>query len=166
MNINFDTLLTEQEMKIIRVYLDTSVIGGCLDEEFKEHSILLMNEIISGKKKGVISEITIRELASAPKEVVDYFEKIFKYLEVLEPNDEINLLADTYLNENIVGEKYYEDLVHIAYATVNELDVLVSWNFKHIVHYKKIPLYNAVNALKGYKPIQIYSPREVINYEE
>ena len=156
----------DKTMKKIRVYLDTSVIGGCFDEEFKEHSILLMDEIISRGKLGVISATTVKELSKAPKQVTDYFEKIYHYLEELKPSDEINELANTYLLENIVTEKYYEDLLHIATATINQVDVLVSWNFKHIVHYKKIPLYNAVNTLKGYKTIQIYSPREVINYEE
>jgi len=42
--------------------------------------------------------------------------------------------------------------------------MIVSWNFKHIVHYDKIRLYNAVNTLRGYTPIGIYSPWEVADY--
>ena len=149
-------------MKKIRVYLDTSVIGGCFDKEFKEHSILLINEIIAGKKQGIISEITVKELSTAPKQVTDYFEEIYKYLEVLEPSDEITNLADMYLSEKIVTEKYYEDLLHIAYATVYQIDVLTSWNFKHIVNFQRINLINAANIKNGYKALAIYSPMEVV----
>jgi len=55
--------------------------------------------------------------------------------------------------------------MHIALATVAEVDVLVSWNFKHILHFNKIRMFNAVNLEQGYKQIQIFSPREVTTYE-
>lgn len=66
----------------------------------------------------------------------------------------------------IVSPKYADDAVHIALATAAEVDLLVSWNFRHIVHYEKIRLFNAVNLERGYKPLQIYSPREVAHYGE
>ncbi len=75
-------------------------------------------------------------------------------------------MADAYQDRNILPPKFHDDGVRIALATVAEVDVLVSWNFKHIVHYEKIRLFNAVNLEFGYKQLQIYSPREVTNYEE
>jgi len=66
----------------------------------------------------------------------------------------------------ILTPKYFEDLLHIAIATINNIDILVSWNFKHIVHYEKIKLFNAVNLELSYKTINIFSPREVTTYEK
>jgi hypothetical protein len=53
----------------------------------------------------------------------------------------------------------------IALATVADVDIVVSWNFRHVVRFEKIRLFNAVNLEFGYKPIQIYSPREVTFYD-
>ena len=64
----------------------------------------------------------------------------------------------------ILTPKFYDDATHIALATLADVDPLVSWNFRHIVHYDKIRLFNAVNLERGYKPIQIYSPREVTHH--
>jgi len=65
-----------------------------------------------------------------------------------------------------LSDKFKADLVHIALATVYNVDLLVSWNFKHIVHYSKISQFNAVNIEQGYKPLVIYSPREVVYEKE
>ena len=70
-------------------------------------------------------------------------------------------LADEYQKRNILTPNFYDDGLHIAIATVAEADLLVSWNFKHIVRFDKIRLFNAVNIEFGYKPLQIFSPREV-----
>jgi hypothetical protein len=75
-------------------------------------------------------------------------------------------LADIYQQRKILTPKFYDDGLHIALATSAEVDLLVSWNFKHIVHYEKIRLFNAVHLALGYKPLQIYSPREVTHYGE
>jgi len=75
-------------------------------------------------------------------------------------------LRDAYLQAKIVTPKYADDALHVALATVAGCTLIVSWNFQHIVHFQKIPLYNAINVLQGYQPIAIYSPREVIHYED
>ena len=69
-----------------------------------------------------------------------------------------------YQERCILTPKFYDDGLHIAVATVGEADVLVSWNFKHIVRFDKIRRFNAVNLEFGYKPLQIFSPREVTTY--
>ena len=75
-------------------------------------------------------------------------------------------MAEAYQERGIINPRYYDDGTHIALATRAEVDLLVSWNFKHIVHFEKIRLFNAVNLERGYKPLQIYSPREVSHYGE
>jgi hypothetical protein len=75
-------------------------------------------------------------------------------------------LRDAYLQAKIVTPKYSDDALHVALATVSGCSLIVSWNFQHIVHFQKIPLYNAMNTLQGYQPIAFYSPREVIRYED
>lgn len=154
------------KMKKLKIYLDTSVIGGSFDDEFKDYSIRLIDNIKSGKITGAISEITIRELDNAPLFVKKDFEIYKDKLEVFQITDEIKLLAEDYLSENIISQKYFEDALHIACASVYQIDLLVSWNFKHIVNYNKIIQFNSVNMKNGYKQLQIFSPMEVFNDEE
>ncbi|GAX62673.1 hypothetical protein SCALIN_C38_0036 [Candidatus Scalindua japonica] len=140
-------------MKIQRIYIDTSVIGGCFDTEFEKWSNGLITDFNNGIYIPVLSEITTIEINKAPE-----FVKL-KYTETLE-------LLQSYKAQNILGEKFRNDLLHIALATVSEVDILVSWNFKHIVHFDKIMLFNAVNIELGFKPLNIFSPREVTTYEQ
>ncbi len=64
------------------------------------------------------------------------------------------------------SEKYSTDALHVALATVSQASLIVSWNFKHIVNFQKIPMYNTVNTQHSYSEISIYSPLEVIDYED
>jgi hypothetical protein len=75
---------------------------------------------------------------------------------------EVDELRDAYLQAGVVGPASLVDAEHIAYASVAEVDLIVSWNFKHIVHFEKIRGYHGVNLAKGYNPIPIHSPREVV----
>mgnify|MGYP000865122933 CR=1 FL=1 len=150
-------------MKKSRIYLDTSVIGGCFDKEFEEYSNILINEMISGNKIGVISDITLKELEQAPEQVKTFFKAIIGKLEILKMNFDITELANIYINESVISKNYFDDALHIAFATVYQLDMLVSWNFKHIVNYNRIRMINAVNIKSGYKTLDIYSPMEAID---
>lgn len=130
-------------MKKISVYLDTSVIGGCFDEEFEEYSRSIIHEIETGKYRGVISDVTIAELNSAPGNVKGILLRLTEgTMTVLSINDDIIALAQKYLDEKIVTENFFEDALHIACATVNTIDLLISWNFKHIVNYNRINQFN------------------------
>nr|VFK64759.1 MAG: hypothetical protein BECKUNK1418G_GA0071005_105014 [Candidatus Kentron sp. UNK]VFK71225.1 MAG: hypothetical protein BECKUNK1418H_GA0071006_105513 [Candidatus Kentron sp. UNK] len=152
-------------MKIQRVYTDTSVIGGCFDEEFAPWSNGLIEDFRLGKLKQVVSELVSAEIEDAPEHVKNKYAEILALgPEILEINEQIFALADIYQERNILTPKFYDDGVHIASASVAEIDVLVSWNFKHIVHFDKIRMFNAVNLEFGYKQLQIYSPREVTTY--
>ena len=149
-----------------RVYVDTSVIGGYFDEEFKDGSIQLFKEFISSKKTLVISDLTLRELELAPKKVQDLINSIpSKNVEYLLFDDESDFLAKKYIEEEVVTEKFLLDAQHIAIATIARVDIIVSWNFKHIVNLRRIHLYNATNLKYGYKIIEIRTPKEVLDEE-
>jgi hypothetical protein len=115
----------------------------------------------------VVSEVVAAEIRGAPAQVREvYSELIASGAEVLAVGAPVLLLAELYQERRILTPKFYDDCVHIALATTAAVDLLVSWNFKHIVHYDKIRLFNAVNLELGYKPLSIYSPREVTHYGE
>lgn len=147
-----------------RIYIDTSVIGGCFDKEFKEWSNDLFNEFKKGLKIAVISDITLDELEQAREEIRNQIEKIPEASrEYILSDKETEDLADKYIKEKAVSSKFYEDALHIAIATIHKVDVLVSWNFKHIVNLDRIRKYNAVNLMNGYTMIEIRNPREILN---
>ena len=149
-------------MKVQRVYVDTSVIGGCFDEEFALWSNGLMEDFREGTFKLVLSEIVAAEIAPAPEQVrAQYAELLTLNPQFAELTDEVHQLSAAYEARQILPRKFVNDALHIALATVAEVDMLVSWNFKHIVRFDKIRLFNAVNQEQGYKSIEIYSPREV-----
>ncbi|OGW33287.1 MAG: hypothetical protein A2X59_06690 [Nitrospirae bacterium GWC2_42_7] len=152
--------------KKLRIYIDTSVIGGCLDDEFKEWSQKLMNEFKIGLHVPVISSITQAEISKAPEPVQNILLNMMDYdCEILLETEESIALAYKYLKEKIVSKNFEDDARHIAVATANNVDIVVSWNFKHIVHFDKIRQFNSVNIREGYKAVEIYSPREVVRYE-
>ena len=150
-----------------RIYADTSVLGGILDKEFKEWSIKLLEEFQLGKSILVLSDITLQELEGAPDKIHEKLSKIpDENIEKLKINNDAKSLAQEYLKEGVVTEKYIVDAQHIAIASVFKVDLVVSWNFKHILNYKKIRLYNGVNLKNGYPLIEIRSPREVVDERE
>lgn len=154
-------------MKIQRVYIDTSVIGGCFDVEFATWSNALMQDFRAGKLRPVVSELVAAEVADAPRQVQERYAEILTLkVEILLVSEAALELAECYQRRGILPVQFYDDGVHIALATIAEVDLLVSWNFKHVVHYNKIRLFNAVNLEQGYKPLAIYSPREVASDEE
>ena len=151
-----------------RVYFDTSVIGGYFDDEFSNWSKKFIEQIISGDLIALISDITIDELLDAPKNVQSVLEQILntKNRELLTTDNECRELADSYIHEGAVSEKFYEDALHIAIATIHSATVLTSWNFKHIVNLSRIRQYNSVNIKKGYSFLEIRSPRDIIKEDD
>ena len=124
----------------------------------------LFDEFKTGKKTAVISDITLDELENARQEVRDLLKLIPESSKEYVLNDEeVEELAVAYLKEGAVTKKFHEDALHIAIATINKVDVLVSWNFKHIVNLDRIKKYNGVNLKHGYTILEIRNPREVLN---
>ncbi|MCP4456746.1 MAG: type II toxin-antitoxin system VapC family toxin [Cytophagales bacterium] len=149
-----------------KVYIDTSVVGGYFDEEFEHWTKLFFKTVEAGKFTIAVSEILYTELNKAPDQVKQLLSKMPVEQKIIaEYNEEAKQLANKYLKANIVGKTSLTDCRHIATATVNELDILTSWNFKHIVNLDKIHLYNGVNLQNGYRTIEIRTPRELLNYE-
>lgn len=154
-------------MKKLRIYVDTSVIGGCFDQEFEAWSLGLFSDFEKNSFTPITSRVVEQEIQVAPDFVQNKFQELLKFHpEVIEVNREILDLQNAYLKRAILKPKFANDLLHIAIATYSNADVLVSWNFKHIVRFDKILLYNSVNLEMGYRPIQNYSPREVTRCEK
>ncbi len=149
----------------MRIYADTSVYGGVFDEEFAEPTKKFFSEIDAGRFRIVTSAIVEAEIEPAPQKIRDIFALYEAVAEIVQVTQEILLLQQQYINSDVVTPKSSEDALHVAIATVTQCNLIVSWNFKHIVHFDKIPKYNAVNTLNGYGQIGIYSPLEVINYD-
>ena len=154
-------------LRKLRVYVDTSVIGGCLDPEFAEASWELVESARSGKVILLVSDVLVEELRRAPSEVKDVLEELPDYcLERVFSTEESSRLRDCYLSAGIVGPSSSSDAHHVALATLAAADLMVSWNFKHIVQYAKIRGFSGVNLIEGYSPIEIRSPREVVSDAE
>jgi hypothetical protein len=152
-------------MRIQRIYIDTSVLGGYFDKEFDIATQRLFDEVKKGEYKVVISNITEGELLNAPERVGTLLNLLNIDYEVLKLTDDAVNLALEYIRENVVGQTSYDDCLHIAIATISRIDLLVSWNFKHIVNIKRIRGYNGINIKNGYHSIEIRSPKDLIDYE-
>ena len=147
------------------IYIDTSVVGGYFDEEFKEATIKLFERFENNEITFVISDLLDLELINAPKQIR---ELLLKYpadkFHRIELTEEAVKLADSYILEKVVGKTSLEDCRHIALASIHKIDVLASWNFKHIVNLDRIKGYNSVNLRLGYAMIEIRSPKDLIHY--
>ena len=146
-----------------RVYVDTSVLGGCEDDEFRAPSVRLLEAFVRGELTLVLSELTLRELDAAPVAVRKLVAGVPEaHIESLGLSPDAEELAAAYIRDGAIGMAMRIDALHIALATIARVDVLVSWNFKHIVNLRRIHAYNAVNLKKGYPLLEIRSPWEVL----
>ncbi len=147
---------------IQRIYVDTSVIGGLFDDEFLQDTKIFFDKVEKGEIKIVYSEVTVDELADAPEKVRNYLKRLKSIQkEFIEITQESTNLAETYIRERVVGKTSFADCMHIALATINKVDVLVSWNFKHIVNIGRIRGYNSVNLKLGFTTLEIRTPKEI-----
>jgi hypothetical protein len=151
----------------LKVYLETSIFNFVFADDApdkQEDTLALFREIVEGKYAAFTSEYVIMELQKAPEpKRGDMLSLIKKHgIEYLPGNEETEYLAGMYVREGIVPAKYSTDALHIAAATVNDMDLIVSYNFKHIVKLKTATLTEVVNLREGYRKIGIFSPTEVI----
>lgn len=151
---------------VLKVYADTSVFGGVFDAEFEEPSSMFFDLVRIGKYQLKVSGVTAKEIEFAPSHVVDFFNDWLSFMEVLPITEEVISLRNAYLDQGILTPNGIDDATHVAAASVAKVDMIVSWNFRHIVHFKKIRMYNMVNVLHEYSQLEIRSPSEVIDYEE
>ncbi len=150
----------------MKFYIDTSVFGGYFDREFSEDTIKFFEYIFGQNATVIYSDITISELEKAPKKVIGLIQTLQeenkRRLEYVSNNDEAKSLARRYILEGALTQKSAEDALHIALASIHNVSVLVSWNFRHRVNFIRIQQYNAVNLKSGYKTIDIRSPKEIL----
>ncbi len=151
--------------QVLKVYADTSVFGGVFDDEFSDASKKFFELICNKTFDLVVSAAIEKEILAAPKHVKNLYNEILPLTKKINVSEKAIELQEAYLREKILTNKWEDDALHIALATTEKCKIIVSWNFKHIVNYKKIPLYNAVNILHGYEKIDVYSPLEIINDE-
>ena len=154
-------------LRLMRIYVDTSVIGGCFDEEFSEASNRLFELARSGRLVLLVSDVVLRELEHAPEIVRSLLNSLpDSSIERIYADKGSLELRDAYSDARILGPKWLDDMTHVAIATVSRADAIVSWNFKHIVRLDKMKAYNQVNILNGYGILTIISPMEVMTDEE
>ena len=149
-------------MKIPVLYLDTSVLGGYFDDEWKEATQELWRQMELGLWRFVSSDVVVQEVEGAPEQVRNLFDDTFSVEALLEVTEAVKELGDAYVKYGVVTPKYKDDALHVAACTVAEIDHLVSWNFRHLVNVKRETGFNAVNLLQGYKTIRIVNPLELI----
>ena len=152
-------------MKKDRIYIDTSIVGGFFDTEFEVETQLLFKRLNDREVIFVISDLLDIELERAPERVKNL---LYEYpddgFERVSLTNEAKELGELYVKENVVGPTSIEDCYHIAIATINNVDVLASWNFKHIVNFTRIKGYNAVNLKNGYNLLEIRNPKDLVEY--
>jgi hypothetical protein len=149
-------------VRIPVLYLDTSVLGGYFDDEWKEPTQKLWRQMEVGVWHFVSSDVIAQEIEKAPERVRELFDNTFTLETLLEVTDEVEELAKAYVKHEVVTPKYKDDALHVAACTIARIDHLVSWNFRHLVNVKRETGFNAVNLLQGYKPIRIVNPLELI----
>lgn len=154
-------------MKRLKLYLDTSIINFAVDERNPAEKLLtrkLIEEIKAGRYEVFISDVVLLEIKKAEEERQKELLNIIREIdpEELEVGQEVRSLAEKYVAEGVIPVKYMDDALHIALASVNDVDIIVSWNFEHIVKHKTRMEVAGINTLRGYKALDICTPQEVI----
>jgi hypothetical protein len=146
----------------MRVYVDASAFGGYFDDEFAESTKPFFDAILAGQATALISDTLVRELAKAPARVQDMLRQVMAgNCAYLESRDETDDLRDAYLAAGVLSPKWVDDATHVAHASVARADVMVSWNFKHLVNPSRIRAFDGVNTAQGYGPVVIMTPLDV-----
>jgi hypothetical protein len=146
-----------------KIYIDTSVVGGMFDVEFRFFTEIFFGRVHRNEIRLIMSALLEGELAAAPDQRLEFFQSLpGGQLEYVQGTTESDKLAELYITERVVGRASLADCQHIAIATISNADVLVSWNFKHIVNLNRIRGYNSVNLKGGLRTLEIRSPKELI----
>jgi len=158
-------------MKRLKIYLDTSVISH-LDQQDAPDKMADTHTFWGIAKAGgfdiFISPVDMEELDKCSPEKLSRLKHYLSEvkLTLLEKNSEAEELAKLYIDAHVLSERHIDDCRHIAYACAANCDIIVSWNFKHIVNHKTISGVKSVNAIAGYKEMAIYTPTILISTEE
>ena len=153
-------------MKIPKLYLDTSVIGGYFDDEWKDATRELWQQMRAGKFRFVTSSVTLDEVNAAPENVRGLFASTFPLEHILDPGEESEALAAASMEHRVLPPRFVDDARHVAVCTVAGIELLVSWNFRHLVNVEREKGFNAINLLQGYRTLRIVNPLEMIYESE
>ncbi len=153
-------------MKVHTLYLDTSVIGGYFDDEWRDATRELWRQMRAGRFRFVTSAVTLDEMNAAPENVRELFAATFPLEAILDIGAESEALAAAYMEHRVLSPKSTDDARHVATCTVAEIEYLVSWNFRHLVNVEREKGFNAVNLLQGHRTIRIVNPLELIYEDE
>lgn len=159
-------------MKKLKIYLDTSIINFLFADDSKEYKNITIDffDNYLNEYEVYISEIVFLEINKTNdiSKKNKLLNAIKKYnIEIFDAiNNEIELLANKYVETGIIPENKYEDALHIAFSTYYDFDILLSWNFRHLANIKKQAQINSINKIEGYyKELNLYNPMEVM-YEK
>lgn len=146
----------------LRIYVDTSVIGGCEEHLFQIPSRRLFEMFEQGRAIMVFSDLTDKELQGAPEPVRAFPEQVPEsQREAALMSQEARNLADAYIASGAISVAHYNDALHVAIATISRVDFIASWNFNHMVNFRLVDEYNVVNEKLGYSEIDIQTPNEI-----
>lgn len=150
----------------VRAYIDTSVVGGAFDPEFALPTSTFLQQAREGRYGLVVSDVVLEEVHRGPDRVRLLLADLLPSTDLVGVTEEAVGLRDAYIAAGVLAPRWGADGLHVALATLSGCALLVSWNFRHIVHYEKVPMYNAVNRSRGCQGIAICSPPEVLAYGE
>jgi predicted nucleic acid-binding protein len=157
----------ERKMKTKRVYVDSTVVYGAPAKEFSQDSKRFWDAFRNGEFIIIASDVLRIEMERAPAHIHNLFKALPEsQIERVESTEESNTLAAQYIAKAVVGESNFDDCRHIALSTISHADVLVSWNFRHMI-YRRAG-YNDVNEKLGYPRIAIQTPEKFMeaSYDE
>ena len=156
-------------MRKLSVYVETSVWSHAFAEDappLREATERFLADAREGKYELYISDVVLDEIARAKEELADRLRQLVKELDpvILHLDEDMDLLAQDFLEQGVVPPSKIEDSQHVAAAVVSELDVLVSWNYRHLVNVRRRENFYKISVMHGYyKPLQIVTPLEVDN---
>jgi len=154
-------------MKLMRIYIETSAVGGYFDDEFMQSTQKFFEMLLQKRFIPLISDMLIEEIVRAPQQVKELTSNIIQAgVEQIQIDDEAVDLRDAYISAGIITERYDDDAMHVALATLARADVIATWNFRHLVNPSRIRAFNGINAMQGYGPVVILTPSDLIQILE
>jgi predicted nucleic acid-binding protein len=159
-------------MQKFNVYIETSVWSFAFAEDVPDYQADTLEFFKLCRERTFepyVSTAVLNEIQFADAPLRKRFEELIRSVKpILLPwLPEVDILSEAFVREKVVPPSKPEDARHVAIAMVHSLDVLASWNFRHIVNIRREERFNAVALLEGYHHrLRIVSPKELIYYDE
>jgi len=158
-------------MRKLKLYLDTSVISHLFSDDTPDKmadTTRLWEDCANGKYELYISDVVTNEVQQCPEPKLSLMLEKIRQVEfnILHETSEVKDLANEYIKAGVLKQKSYDDCLHIAFSVISNCDVIVSWNFKHLVNFKTIDKVKIVNTINRYREISIVSPTMLVEEED